>query len=304
MKNPLVTIAIPAYKRTFLSESIESALSQDYYNIELIIVDDNSPHNLKDIVNQFNDARIKYYKNDVNIGRKNPVANWNRCVELAQGDFFILLCDDDLLMPTFISSLLKLADKYMNCNVFHARRIIRNEITKKEIEDQPIPEWISAEEMYKSKYWHTITEFMYRTPHVKKLKYVSFPVAWGSDDVSIINFAAEGGIASASECLAVFRYNEEHISKNDTHMVEKAKARIENAMWFGQFFYDNEFAAEVINPLEILIIEFIKRVNIFNQFRILFYVPNKIWSWKHKCAIALHILKGEYKHPGYGYPGC
>ena len=46
----LVSIAIPAYKKKWLKEAIVSALSQDYPNIEVIIVDDHSPQNLREVV--------------------------------------------------------------------------------------------------------------------------------------------------------------------------------------------------------------------------------------------------------------
>lgn len=304
MQNRLVTIAIPAYKKAYLSEAIESALNQDYKNIELIIVDDNSPYNLNDIVSKYNDKRIKYYRNKKNIGKHNPVNNWNRCVELAQGDFFTLLCDDDTLMPNFISALLKLADKYKECNVFHARRLVKNELTGETKEDEVWPEWENVNELYKNNRWHTISEFMYRTKRVKECKYIPFPMAWGADDVSIVNFAAKGGIASSCECLAMFRFNNEHISKEDTHMVKKARARIEEAMWFGKFFKQNPYDPDYIKHLDILMIEFIRRVNYMDKFRILSFVPKQVWSWKHKCVIALHIIRGEYTHPGYSYPGC
>ena len=302
--NTLVTIAIPAYKKTFLKEAIESALYQDYKNIEVIIVNDKSPYNLKEVIELFHDNRIQYYENEQNLGRHNPVNNWNRCVELAKGEFFTLLCDDDKLMPNFVSELLKLAERYQECNVFHARRIIKNELTGEISEDEIWPEWEDAYDLYKNKRWHTISEFLYRTERVKKCKYISLPMAWGSDDVSIINFAAQGGITSSKECLAVFRFNDEHISKENTHMVEKAKARIKEAMWFSNFFTQTPFHPDYINHLDILMIEFIRRVNYIDKFRILFHVPNQVWSWKHKCIIALHIIKKEYKHPGYVYPGC
>lgn len=105
----LVTIAIPAYKQTYLAEAINSALKQDYENIELVIVNDRSPYDLRSVVNQFKDSRIHYYENDENLGSKNIVRNWNRCLEYAHGEFFVLLCDDDMLMPNFVSELLVLS---------------------------------------------------------------------------------------------------------------------------------------------------------------------------------------------------
>lgn len=65
----LVTIAIPAYKRTWLSQTIESALNQDYHNIEVVIVDAHSPQNLKEIVYPYLcDERVKYCYKEENLG--------------------------------------------------------------------------------------------------------------------------------------------------------------------------------------------------------------------------------------------
>ena len=63
----LVSIAIPAYKKKWLKEAIVSALSQDYPNIEVIIVDDHSPQNLREVVVPFLiDKRVSYYYNEIN----------------------------------------------------------------------------------------------------------------------------------------------------------------------------------------------------------------------------------------------
>lgn len=52
--------------------------------------------------------------------------NWNKCIELSQGEYLVLLCDDDLLMPNFVSSLLMLVKKYPNCNVFNSSPLYFN----------------------------------------------------------------------------------------------------------------------------------------------------------------------------------
>ena len=75
--NPLFSIAITAFKKRFLQESILSVIKQTVSNWELVIVDDCSPEDLKNIVTFFNDTRIKYFKNPKNIGAIDVVDNWN-----------------------------------------------------------------------------------------------------------------------------------------------------------------------------------------------------------------------------------
>lgn len=303
----LVSIAIPAYKRTYLAEAIHSALSQTYSNIELLIVDDDSPNNLKPIVESFHDSRIKYYRNESNLGSLNVVKNWNRCLELAKGEFFVLLCDDDVLEPDFVQELMNLADKYPQCNVFHARRNVLDENTRTVKTDGAWPEWESLETFYENKLnWirlHTITEFMYRTSHIVNIKYIEFPVAWGSDDISIIRFAEKGGIASSQKPLATFRYNDEHLSKADTHMVEKAKARILNFYWVGEFFHNDKYYPEYMLHMGEIMMNFIVRSNFRDQLKIWAMTPQPVWSILKRTKILINIVLKRYKHPGCGALG-
>ena len=85
-KEILFTVTIPAYKRKFFKEAIVSILEQTYPNWELVIVDDASPEDLNSVVREFDDSRIKYYRNDKNIGAENVVENWNKCLNYAKGD--------------------------------------------------------------------------------------------------------------------------------------------------------------------------------------------------------------------------
>lgn len=68
---------LPAYKVSFLEQSINSILNQKFKDFEIIISDDCSPNNIKEIVNNFHDSRITYQRNDKNIGAENMVNHWN-----------------------------------------------------------------------------------------------------------------------------------------------------------------------------------------------------------------------------------
>ena len=96
-----VSVILPAYKSAYLNQAIESILNQTYTNFELIIVDDASPEDIKEVVSKFSDKRIKYYKNQENIGGKSLVAQWNHCMQYASGEYFVLAADDDIYHTEF-----------------------------------------------------------------------------------------------------------------------------------------------------------------------------------------------------------
>lgn len=100
---PLVSIGIPTYNRasTYLRCALRSAMNQTYKNIEIIVSDNCSPDNTESVVKEFDDPRIRYYRQKENIG---PVNNRNFCLEQSQGQYFLLLSDDDVIDDDFIST--------------------------------------------------------------------------------------------------------------------------------------------------------------------------------------------------------
>lgn len=108
---PLVTIAIPTYRRDLmLVDALASALMQDARDpIEIIVVDDDpesSANVLLSVDSQSCQHSLRYYVNDNNLGMFD---NWNMCIALARGRWVTLLHDDDWLAPTFVSEMLPLA---------------------------------------------------------------------------------------------------------------------------------------------------------------------------------------------------
>lgn len=97
--NPLVSVIIPTYNRGWIiKEAVDSVLSQNFVNFELIVVDDGSTDNTRDIL----DA----YKNDIKVFRCNNQgvsAARNRGIAQALGKFIAFLDSDDLWMPNKLS---------------------------------------------------------------------------------------------------------------------------------------------------------------------------------------------------------
>ncbi len=97
--NPLVSVIIPTYNRGWIiKEAVDSVLSQNFVDFELIVVDDGSTDNTRDIL----DA----YKNDIKVFRHNNQgvsAARNRGIALASGRFVAFLDSDDLWLPDKLS---------------------------------------------------------------------------------------------------------------------------------------------------------------------------------------------------------
>ncbi len=213
----MVSIAIPAYKPEFIESAIISILEQRYTNYELIIVDDNSPFNLSSIINKFKDDKIRYYKNESNVGKDSLVRNWNKCLEYAKGEYFVLFSDDDVMDKQFLSELIHLAEIYPKVNIFHSRvKKINNDGST--IEYTPLsPEYENIVEFV----WHTIsghrnifaTEFLIRTKALRKIGgFVDFPLAWGSDYATWFSLAQSNGIVYTSNPLCSWRLSDSNIT--------------------------------------------------------------------------------------------
>lgn len=292
----LVTIAIPAYKRHWLSEAIESALNQDYQNIELLIVDDHSPQNLKEVVEPYlKDSRVHYYYNEKNLGKESIVLNWNRCLDLAHGEFFVLLCDDDILEPNFVSTLLRLAEKYPECEVFHGRCQRLNERENTIEIDVCWNEYESYEEFLNNDKAglrrHTVTEFLYKTKMIKEIRYYVTPLGWGADEVSLFRFIMGNGVCSSSDPVVSWRLTNEHLSCPGTHCFEKAKARLLTNTWYynnipSKFSY-NSYRDITDNDV---FFEF-ERAGLIDRFKILYIVPFEIWGLKQKIYLSYLTIK-------------
>jgi glycosyltransferase involved in cell wall biosynthesis len=116
MNSPLVTIGIPTYNRAdgFLKDAIQSALNQTYPNLEIIISDNCSSDDTKMVVESFEDHRIRYFRHPENIGANN---NFNFCLKKANGVFFLLLHDDDLIDEDLIETCMRALNNRLDVGI-------------------------------------------------------------------------------------------------------------------------------------------------------------------------------------------
>ena len=106
---PQFSICLPAYNRPeYLRETINSILKQNYKNFEIIISDDASPIDLTDTVKSYSDKRIRFYRQEKNLGF---IKNWNFCIKQSKGKFIKIMGDDDIINENCLKTELKLLEE-------------------------------------------------------------------------------------------------------------------------------------------------------------------------------------------------
>jgi len=93
----LVSVIIPTFNRAaLLGRAIKSVLDQTYRNFEVIISDDGSTDNTKEVVDHFKNPDIRYTRNSQNRGQSHAR---NRGVVMAEGEYVAFLDSDDFWLP-------------------------------------------------------------------------------------------------------------------------------------------------------------------------------------------------------------
>ena len=93
-----VSILLPVYNsETTIQETIDSILCQTYSDFELVIINDGSSDKSEQIIGQYSDKRIRYYKNEQNKGL---IYTLNRGLDLCNGEYIARIDADDIMLPT------------------------------------------------------------------------------------------------------------------------------------------------------------------------------------------------------------
>jgi len=114
----LVSVVIPAYNsEKYIDKAINSVLNQTYQDFEIIIIDDGSVDNTRQIIENTNDSRIKYIYQE-NSG---PAAARNNGIKNASGEYIAFLDSDDVWLPEKLEKQIKILKKESDiCLVFTA----------------------------------------------------------------------------------------------------------------------------------------------------------------------------------------
>lgn len=128
---PRASILIPAYNPAFFEQAFRSALAQTCPGIEIVVSDDSPGPDIGVIVKSHSDARVRYVRNEVNLGF---AGNFTRCFDLARGAYIKFLNDDDVLHPDCVRRMLAAFDEHTGVTLVTSKRRMINEL------HQPLPD--------------------------------------------------------------------------------------------------------------------------------------------------------------------
>lgn len=148
MLSPRVSICLPTFNgEKYLTEAIESVITQSEKDWELLICDDLSTDGSLRIAESFakKDRRIKASCNKTRLGL---FPNYNHCMQQASGEFIKLFAQDDRLMPTALSVLLRAFDDSTVAMSTGAKHLVdENGVVLETIRQFDVDTKISAEEV-------------------------------------------------------------------------------------------------------------------------------------------------------------
>ena len=287
-----VSFIMPAWKSRFLQEAIASIIAQTSPDWELVVVDDCSPEPLREIVEAFDDPRIRYVRNEKNLGGENLVRQWNHCITFAKGDYIVLAADDDVYRPAFCAECIYLAEKYPQADLIHASTEQIDEAGKHLWDDNILPEFTSKYEYLNwwitGKLFTCIGNFAFKKDALLAMGgFIDFPCAFGSDIATPIALSRHG-VANTAEMLFCFRQSTTHLSADSSRFKEKLEAISQLSEWLQAIDYERPDNAKDQEFFAVMTPEYLHRKVVFEYFHlVLKYLPlKKLPEYLPYCRLA------------------
>lgn len=228
--SPKVTVAIPAYKSTFLEKALKSVLAQEFEDYEIVVCQDGNDESVHEVLKPFLESlgsqKIRYYKNDKRLYGGGTLG---RCIELARGDYIKPVFDDDVLLPDCIDRLVRVLDQYPHVSLASSKRDLIDE------NDELLPDQLFSFFPFEedtclhgkdlvSFFGDTTLNFigepssvLFRRRQVLSEIHSLFhldgqPISWVGDLALYVKLLRQGNLALLKESLSSFRFSVEQFS--------------------------------------------------------------------------------------------
>lgn len=225
MRNrPFISVIMPVYNgEKYLQEAIDSVLAQTYTNFELLLINDGSTDNSKEIILSYKDSRIRYIENEKNL---KLIATLNKGIDLAEGYFIARMDADDVCMPRRFEKQVAFLNKHTEidmCGTWAIRIDAHGRATGK-IKNIDSPELLKCATFFTCPFIHPST--MFKASVLKKHKYNhDFK---DTEDTELWHRLSLNGyrLANIPEYLLKYRWHGENISAKKEEYIFSMKKKI------------------------------------------------------------------------------
>jgi glycosyltransferase involved in cell wall biosynthesis len=215
-----LAIVIPAYKEKYFKKTLDSLAMQTNKDFTVYIGDDFSPFNLSAIVDQYLDKlTIRYTRFNNNIGAKNLVNQWERCIELVTGPekWIWLFSDDDIADENCVADFYQTEkEKAGRFDVyrFNTVTIDANGDVLRYNPEGPTEESseLMAYYLLQSQRGNSMPDHIFSREVYNRLRFVFTDYAQGADWAISISFSQEKGMCIIPRSKVYWRYSGDNIS--------------------------------------------------------------------------------------------
>jgi glycosyltransferase involved in cell wall biosynthesis len=249
--NNRLAIVIPAYKETYLRETLQSISKQTCKKFTLYIGDDASPNNIYEIVKEYEkNIDIVYKRFNENLGGKDLIAQWNRCIDMSNDEEWLwLFSDDDIMEPNCVALFYNHIKSDKESQLLHFNTDIIDGEGKLYAKGRQFPSKMTAVNFFEKRMSRQIYSFAVEYIFTRKLYleeggFQVFDLAWCSDDATWTKFAKNNGISTIDKnALVHWRYSGENISSLNIDLsilYRKLNSKVAYLKWAIDFFKNNK----------------------------------------------------------------
>ena len=221
IERPLVSIGMPIYNgEKYLRRALDSLLSQQYDNFEIIISDNGSTDSTAEICKKYAslDPRIKVKVNELNAG---SFINFLIVLKKSSGKYFMFAADDDFWAPQFLNTVVNELELHPECAVSQSAlerinedgskcdtiRFFENENLNNISQIKLVFRAVTTENVC---YW---IYGLYRTEYIKSIFNEKIPQVFGSDLIFITHVFMTCRVRYVDKVLLSIQLHKEHTSE-------------------------------------------------------------------------------------------
>jgi hypothetical protein len=235
----MLAIVIPYFKLTFFEATLQSLANQTDKRFKVYIGDDASLEPPTYLLEKYKGAiNFDYKKFDANLGGVSLVKQWERCIDRAgDEEWIMILGDDDVLDATcvaaFYSNLNEIQKNEINVIRFATIVINQEGIVQSDIYLHPKLE--KATDFFMRKYAggtrSSLSEYVFRKASLLQIRFKDLPLAWYTDLLAVLEVSEFNLIFTINEAIVYFRLSDLNITSRNDNLAQK------NIASFHFYFY-------------------------------------------------------------------